>query len=166
MRLQRAIKKYGLSNFSFNVLEFAPYLKPAILELETAYMSSFHSSILYNFATVATSQLGYKHTLEAIEKMKARFANPANHPMYGKTHTPYSRALISQAVSGSKNPMYGKTQSPTTRAMISMKMGNPVNLCTRNGAILREFPNGDGALGFYLGINKTTVGRYRAKNKL
>ncbi|RKH09509.1 hypothetical protein D7V77_42685, partial [Corallococcus sp. CA041A] len=27
-------------------------------------MSSFHSSILYNFATVATSQLGYKHTLE------------------------------------------------------------------------------------------------------
>lgn len=61
--------------------------------------------------------------------------------------------------------MYGKTQSPATRAMISMAMGNPVNLCTRNGAVLREY-NGDGALGFYLGINKSTVGRYRAKNKL
>ena len=53
-------------------------------------MSSFYPSLLYNFATVATSLLGYKHTIEAIAKMKARFANPANHPMYGKTHTPYS----------------------------------------------------------------------------
>jgi hypothetical protein len=62
-------------------------------------------------------------------------------------------------------------------------MGNHVNLCTRNGAVLREFLNGDGCFGlgdlllvinhpaqnplaFYLGINKTTVGRYRMKDKL
>lgn len=166
LRLQRAIKVYGLSNFSFNVFEFAPYIKPAILILETSYIGLFDKSMLYNFATVATSQLGYKHTLEAIAKMKARFVDPTNHPMFGKSHSEYSRALISASTSGSNNPMFGKTQSAQTRALISSKMGTHVDLCTRNGAVLREFPSGDPSLAFYLGINKTTVGRYRAQDKL
>lgn len=129
-------------------------------------MGYFDPTMLYNFATVATSQLGYKHTLDAIAKMKARFVNPANHPMFGKSHTPYSRALISAAVTGVNNPMFGKTQSVETRALISNALANHVNLCTRNGAVLLEFAGGDTALAFYLGINKTTVGRYRAKDKL
>ena len=29
---------------------------------------------------------GYKHTQQAIEKMKSRFVNKMNLPMYGKTH--------------------------------------------------------------------------------
>lgn len=32
--------------------------------------------------------LGYKHTKEAIAKMKARLIDPKNHPMFGKFHTP------------------------------------------------------------------------------
>lgn len=28
--------------------------------------------------------LGYKHTIEAIEKLKEYYKDPNNHPMYGK----------------------------------------------------------------------------------
>jgi hypothetical protein len=31
--------------------------------------------------------LYYKHTAEAIEKMKKRFINKKSHPMFGKKHT-------------------------------------------------------------------------------
>jgi len=34
----------------------------------------------------ASSMLGYKQTKEAIEKMKLRFVDKENHPMFGKNH--------------------------------------------------------------------------------
>ena len=40
--------------------------------------------------------LGYKHTKQAIEKMKLRFANKSNHPMFGKKHSESVLSLISK----------------------------------------------------------------------
>jgi hypothetical protein len=48
--------------------------------------------------------LGYVHTPEAIEKMKSRFIDPTNHPMYGKNHTLESRQRISKATQRSGWP--------------------------------------------------------------
>jgi NUMOD3 motif len=53
--------------------------------METENIQSFPFEELYNFKQEANSMLGYKHTAEAIEKMKARFVDKTNHPMYGKT---------------------------------------------------------------------------------
>ena len=39
--------------------------------------------------------LGYKHTKQAKAKMKARFLNKKNHPMFGKTHSETTKQLIS-----------------------------------------------------------------------
>ena len=50
--------------------------------------------------------LGYKHTLEAINKMKLRLKDKKNHPMYGKTHDLFALNKISKP--GSKNPMFNR----------------------------------------------------------
>jgi hypothetical protein len=50
-----------------------------------------------------------KHTKQAIEKMKSRFVNKINHPMFGKTHDKITLSLISKP--GKLNPMFGKTHS-------------------------------------------------------
>ncbi len=78
---------------------------------------------------------GYRHSKEAKRKMsEAKLGK--NHPMYGKTHTPETRAKMSEALkgktpspetraalseanAGKNNPMYGKTLSPETRAKMS-----------------------------------------------
>jgi len=44
--------------------------------------------------------------MEAIEKMKLRFKNKSNHPMYGKKHTDFALNKISKP--GNLNPMFGK----------------------------------------------------------
>lgn len=53
--------------------------------------------------------LGYKHTAEAIEKMKLRLADKTNHPMYGKTHSPDILQAIAKP--GILNPMFNKEHS-------------------------------------------------------
>lgn len=53
--LSLAIAKYGLSKFVFVVYEFSPYLIPQILELETAYITSVPSYMLYNIKLSGTS---------------------------------------------------------------------------------------------------------------
>jgi group I intron endonuclease len=85
LRLQRSIKKYGLKNFNIVIYYF--HTNPAVLltDIETMVISAFPFSSLYNFKKEANSMLGYKHTKQAIEKMKSRFINKTNHPMFGKT---------------------------------------------------------------------------------
>ena len=55
--------------------------------METKVIQSFPLEELFNFKKEADSMLGYKHTAEAIEKMKLRFVDKTNHPMFGKNHT-------------------------------------------------------------------------------
>ena len=73
-------------------------------------ISAFPFSQLFNFKKEASSMLGYKHRKQAIAKMKARFVNKKNHPMFGKTHSPVvsesSKYLISKP--GDLNPMFGR----------------------------------------------------------
>jgi group I intron endonuclease len=104
--LQRSIKKYGLSNF--NILIYYFHRDPAVLltDIETNIISKFSFSSLYNITTEATSMIGYKHTKAAIEKMKLRFIDKKNHPMFGKQHKDITLQFISKP--GALNPMFGK----------------------------------------------------------
>ena len=52
-----------------------------LTDIETTVRSVFPFSSL--FKKEANSMLGYKHTKQ--EKMKLRFVNKNNHPMFGKT---------------------------------------------------------------------------------
>lgn len=50
------------------------------------------------------------------------YKNKKNHPMFGKTHTNESLALISKP--GKLNPMFGKKHSEITKASMSEKKTN------------------------------------------
>lgn len=73
IRLQRNISKYGIGSFQFVIYYW--YLDPSVIitDIETEVIKSFSFDSLYNFKKEANSSLGYKHTMEAIEKMKLRF---------------------------------------------------------------------------------------------
>ena len=112
LRLQRSIHKEGLSFFKVVIYFF--HNDPAVLltDIETTVISAFPFSSLYNFKKEGNSMLGYKHTKQAIEKMKLRFANKSNHPMFGKKHSESVLSLISKP--GKLNPMFGKTHNENT----------------------------------------------------
>ena len=126
LRLQRSIHKEGL-NF-FKVVIYYYHNLPAVLltDIETTVISAFPFSSLYNFKKDLNSKLGYKHTKQAIEKIKLRFANKSNHPMYGKIHSESFLSLISKP--GNLNPMYGKTLNENTKNLMSIKKKKVLDL--------------------------------------
>ncbi len=115
VNLQRAFNKYGKDNFKFVVYVYAPYVIPYITKLETLYISYFPFGMLYNISPSGGSMFGYKHNIKAIEKMKAQYLNPSNHPMFGKTHTDISKSLMSKP--WILNPMFGKKHSDDTKIL-------------------------------------------------
>jgi group I intron endonuclease len=87
IRLQRAIKKVWLEKFNIVIYYFHTEAAVLLTDVETSVISSFPFFSLCNSKKEATSMLGYKYTKEAIEKMKLRYVDKANHPMFGKNTT-------------------------------------------------------------------------------
>lgn len=107
--LKKAIDKYGLSNFSFYIIEYYPgfvhkeNLQKAHLNLlnrETYYLNLLKPS--YNILTSTFSSLNYKHNEETIQKMKMN----------------YSEARKSRIGNLNKN----KSLSNETKFLLSQKM--------------------------------------------
>ena len=91
IRLQRAIKKYGLNNFYYVIFEYYNSKdKILLINFETTYIDYFNFENLYNFKNIGQSMLGYKHKPEAIQKMINRYIK-YKHPMLGKHHTILTR---------------------------------------------------------------------------
>lgn len=160
--LQRAFKKYGLESFSFVVYEFCSYEISGIIEAENKYISYFPFEMLYNLTPAAGSLYGYKHTEEAKAKMKLYYINKNNHPMYNKTHTSETKAIISKP--GLLNPMYGKKHTAEARAKISDRLSNPITLYDNNNQYILTFKNSV-QLSEFIGCFKGTIGRYLKSGK-
>ena len=67
--LQKAIRKYGIKNFSFNILTFT---KGNSLEAEQYFLDTLKPK--YNDLERADSSYGYKHTPETKRKMKQNYS--------------------------------------------------------------------------------------------
>lgn len=65
--IDRALLKYGFSNFRLEILEYCS--NTDVIKREQDYLTI--SKPHYNIVTIAGSTLGYKHTPESLEKMKA-----------------------------------------------------------------------------------------------
>lgn len=163
LRLQKAFKRHGINKFDFVVYAFAKYSVPLITDMETLFMSYFPKDKLYNFKYDAASMYGYKHTDESIAKMKKRFLDPQNHPMFEKTHSQESKNLISKP--GVLNPMYGRKHSESTKTLISNKLSSPVSLYDNNNTYILTF-NNNVQLSEFLGCAKSTIGLYVKTGKL
>jgi len=77
-RLQRSILKYGIDKFVFVIYYWHEDSAVILTDIETEVIKSFPFEDLYNYKKEAKSLLGYKHTLEAINKMKLRFKDKLN----------------------------------------------------------------------------------------
>jgi len=114
--------------------------------------------------------LGYKHTEEA--KSKMRILNKGkNHPFFGKHHTEESRAKISLATKGNKNSMYGKKHSDYTKNLIGNNLSRQVFVYKKNkisentSSLVFVFPNSV-KVAYWLGVDKSTIGRYIKSGKV
>src|SRR5574343_76162 len=108
-RIHKAFKKYGLDNFTYEILEriecsSKEELKKLLHEREIYYIAKFNSfsSNGYNdtLGGNTLSNKGYKHTYEA--KAKISNGNIGNKKFLGKTHTQETKDKISKANSGRK----------------------------------------------------------------
>jgi len=166
LRLQRSINKYDLK--SFNIVIYYFHKDPAVLltDIETTVISAFPSSSLFNLhlKKKANSMLGYKHNKQAIEKMKSRFVNKINHPIFGKTHDKEPLNLISKPEKF--NPMFGKTQSECTKNIMSIKKSiRSLGLYDKNDNIIEKYSN-QVELANKFNVHKITVSRYIKSGKL
>lgn len=138
--LQRAINKYGISEFQFLVIEYFQVkddLKGAIslLLLEDKYLTLLKPK--YNIRVSATSMKGYKHTEEAIDKMKKHLLENS-HPMLGKKHTEEAKIKISEKVAGINNPMFGNKHKEISKKLIGLSKERSVYIFNKNGSFFKE----------------------------
>jgi group I intron endonuclease len=143
-----ALVKYGYSNFSLSILEYCD--RDQVISREQFYLDLLNPS--YNILKYAYSSEGYKHTLEAIQKMslakKGKFTKEDN-SFYGKTHTEEVKELMSQAALKRIKPNNAK----------------PVFLKDLNNNIIGDFQSMT-ELSLYLKADKATLSKYRDSNKL
>ena len=92
--------------------------------------------------------------------MMERYEDKSNHPMFGKTHSKESLALISKP--GELNPMFGKKHTESTKNKISSKMSkysSGVGIYNLDNNLILRFKNNVELAG-HLKISRVTVGKY------
>ncbi len=107
MLINKALIKYGYSNFTLQILE---YCGPSIvISREQYYLDKFMPE--YNILKVAGSNLGLKHTKETIDKI--------SRALIGKKRSQDTLAKMSAVHKGEQNPMFNKKHSEKSLAKMS-----------------------------------------------
>lgn len=108
--LYRAIRKYGIENFKFEIIEECSEEK--LNEREIYYIGYYKSYIYFENSN------GYNQTLGG-EGTRGFGLNGDKNPMYGKHHSEITKQKISEArkekYSGENHPMYGKHHTEITK---------------------------------------------------
>jgi group I intron endonuclease len=89
----KALKKYGLNNFSLIIFDFCEPIYSECRKLEQLAFNIFKP--IYNILTIAGSSKGFKHS-EETKLLLSKLFTGRNHPMFGKTQnieTILSRSL-------------------------------------------------------------------------
>ena len=89
----RAMKKYGLDNFSLGIMEFCE--KSDCITLEQKWINYYKPR--YNVLPVAGNSLGYKHSSQVIDKLKEMFSKE-KHPKYSYITSSETKDAISEGI--------------------------------------------------------------------
>ena len=108
--MERALLKYGFSNFSLEILEYCNY--EDLLKKEQYYLDILKPE--YNIAPQAGNTFGYRHSEEVKSLMKANYSEERRETIgslnRGKSLSPETVELIRQAAL-KRAPMIDKTRS-------------------------------------------------------
>jgi group I intron endonuclease len=102
----RALFKYGMENFSLVILEYCESYN--LIMCEQKWIDQLKPE--YNTNPTAGNTKGYKHTIEAIEKMRKA--------ALGRKHTEKVKELMSKFRTGKNNPFYGKKHSDKSLSLM------------------------------------------------
>jgi group I intron endonuclease len=155
--ISRALLHHTYSAFSLTIIEFIlikdlslEETRQLILEREQININSLLPE--YNILKIAGSLLGYKHTIESIEKISMAKKGDS-HPMFGKSHSIDAVTKISKALSGENNPMSKKV------------FVYSLNLETQETTLYKSF-NTCIEAAKYFSCSTRNISRYLDKNKL
>lgn len=168
MSINKALLKYGYSNFQLEILEYCE--RSDVIQREQYYIDLLVPE--YNILRTAGSSLGYKHTTETLVKLrgrklseeaKANMAGPRasmvgdKNPMFGKTHSEEIRKKITES-------MLGRTHSEEIRKKIGESLGMSVKVTDTTTGIVTIYPSKRQAAK-ELNTSLDTVRRYIVSNK-
>ena len=142
-----AILKYGLSNFSLEILEYCS-LSDAVLR-EQYYLDWLNPE--YNLLRIAGSTRGQKHSEETRKKISDAMGGE-NNPMFGKNHSDETRKKISGAKLGQARPE--GSGRPSQQILVIDKK---TNLTTTYESIT--------AAARALNIHKSVIDKYFSRNQ-
>ena len=130
MPIVKALLKYGQSNFSLLILEYADANNLSIRE--TFYITSVMP--YYNILKQGYSSLGYKHTQET-KKLLCELAK-------NRIHSERTKSLIAKALVGENNPFYNKSHSIESKVrMIEAQSAYSVYIYDSFKQLLVIFPS-------------------------
>jgi group I intron endonuclease len=188
LSINRALLKYGYSDFSLEILEYCD--KSVLQEREQYYIDKLNPS--YNILKIAGSSLGFKHSestkLKKSMALKGVYVGEKS-SLFGRVHTEETKKLMSSKKAGDNNPLFGKTHSDetkqlmrlcfarklgrvhseVTKELMSKAQGNSVNIYEKDSEgkliLIGAFVSTRKAAKF-LGISAGTVTRYMQSGKL
>jgi group I intron endonuclease len=147
--VKNAVKKYGLHNFAFFVLELFPEVvnqenNKKLLDLEDFYLKSLLPD--YNILTEAGSSFGYKHTEVTRIKMKADYSEARRKRIgelnRGRSLLPDTIEAIRKAAINRKERTYSFPPEGEQEAILNMKKkSKSIIVKELNGAVYGEFPS-------------------------
>lgn len=122
----RAIRKYGVDNFDFKILEeHNDYNQEYLIEREIHhYWLNNHE---YNQMVPALVPIYNPSNEERLERSQ-KYTGEGN-PFYGKTHSEETRKLLSELAkqrTGELNPFYGRHHTEETKRKLAIKKGKAV----------------------------------------
>ena len=130
MPIIRALLKYGQSNFSLLILEYADSKNLTVKE--TFYITKIMP--YYNVLKQGYSSLGYVHT-EETKKLLTELAK-------NRTHSIETKGLIARSLTGENNPFYNKSHSIESKTrMIESNSAYSVYIYNSFKQLLVIFPS-------------------------
>ena len=141
--IKHAVKKYGLSNFAFLVLELFPFIvnkenNKNLLDMEDYYLKSLLPN--YNILTEAGSSFGYKHTEIDRIKMKLNYSIERRERI-GKLDR--NKKLSLETIEKIKDKALSKKKIfYSDEALLNMKKkSKPVIIYNLNNTVFGEYPS-------------------------
>lgn len=153
-----ALLKYGYNNFTLEILEYCP--KTVLLEREQFYLDLLVPE--YNILKHAYSLLGFKHSQESIEKLKAKIISPEHKEILSAVH---KGKLVSDETKNklaAATASYRKNNPLTPEALANIKAktlareGVFVSVLNTETNEVKEFTNQTEA-GVFLGVTRQAI---------